>query len=107
MNKLYLIVVLVFTIFFGCKKSSSDTSSTGTKSYKVVAEVDCPFNQQVQDISSYDTYVGFDSPTFTPKANTWYKNTENLYFKIGADATPKSQMSQRILISKHYTTYCQ
>ncbi|MFN6318543.1 MAG: hypothetical protein ACK4YR_02090, partial [Bacteroidota bacterium] len=75
MNKFFLTLVLIFTIISGCKKSSSNTSSIGVKSYKVVAEVDCPFNQQVQDISSDDVYVGFDSPSFTPRANTWYKNT--------------------------------
>jgi hypothetical protein len=53
-------------------------------------------------------YIKFDSPSFTPIANKWYKDEDGFfYFKI-ADVNPvQGQLGQRKLVSQHYNTYCQ
>jgi hypothetical protein len=101
-----LFLFFIIIAFTYCSKK--DQTSTLNLSYKVVAEVDCPFNRIVQDISNDVTYVSFDVPGFVPNANTWYKDENNYYWKIGADVSPsKTQLSHRVLISKHYSSYCQ
>ena len=94
-------------LFLSCSKDNNNDSSE-PKVYKVVSEASCLSNT-VEDVSGYGVYVEFDSPSFTPIANKWYTDQTDkyFYFKI-SDITPvRGQLSQRILKSQHYTTYCQ
>ena len=97
--------VLLSLLLFSCSKENNDIS-TGTKVYKVVAEASCLSNT-VEDVSNYDMYIEFDSPSFTPIANNWYKVEGGFfYYKISNTTPIKGKLSQMVLISTHYTTYC-
>ena len=105
MKKIILFVFTLSLLFSSCSKDNNNDSSE-PKVYKVVSQVYC-LRDAVDDVSNDGVYIEFDSPTFTPIANKWYKDqTGYFYFKI-SDITPVQQSSQRILISQHYDTYCQ
>lgn len=72
-----LFVFTLSLLFLSCSKNNNSKP----KVYKVVSEAHCLSNT-VDDVSSYDVYIEFDSPSFTPKANKWYKDqTGYFYFK--------------------------
>jgi hypothetical protein len=108
MKKIVLFVFTLSLLFSSCSKDNNNNNnndSSEPKVYKVVSEASC-LRDAVDDVSNFGMYIEFDSPTFTPIANKWYKDeTGYFYFKI-SDITPLQESSQRILISQHYDTYC-
>lgn len=97
-----LFVFTLSLLFLSCSKNNNSKP----KVYKVGYEARCLLNT-VEDVSSYDMYMEFDSPSFTPIVNKWYKDqTGYFYYKI-INITPVQQYSHQILISQHYDTYCQ
>ena len=110
MKKNILFVFTLSLLFSSCSKDNNNNNNNDNNSepkvYKVVSEAHCLTNT-VDDVSSSGVYIEFDSPSFTPIVNKWYKDqTGNFYFKI-SNITPVQQYSQRILVSQHYDTYCQ
>jgi hypothetical protein len=102
-----LFVFTLSLLFSSCSKDNNNTDNNSEpKVYKVVSEAHCLTNE-VDDVSSSGVYIEFDSPSFTPIVNKWYKDqTGYFYFKI-SNITPVQQYSHQILISQHYDTYCQ
>jgi hypothetical protein len=99
-------ILFVFTLSMLLSSCSKDDNNSA-KVYKVFYLASCLSNS-VENVSNDDIYIEFDSPSFTPLVNKWYKDeTDVFYFKF-SDLTPvQGDLSQRILISQHYDTYCQ
>ncbi|WP_353083537.1 hypothetical protein [Flavobacterium sp.] len=107
MKKIILFVFTLSLFLSSCSKSSNDDSSSEPKVYQVVSEARC-LNNTVTDVSSFGMYIKFDSPSFTPIANKWYKVDGGFYYYKITNITPvQGQASQRVLISQHYNSYCQ
>jgi hypothetical protein len=100
----FILTSLMLSISWSCDDNGN---SSGAKVYKAVSEVHCPFDNSVIDVSNDDVYIEFDNPNYRPTANTWYRDSNNYYWKIGVDASPKNQLSHRVLIAEPHTTYCQ
>ena len=106
MKKIILFVFTLSLLFSSCSNDNNNNNSSEPKVYQVVSEAHCLGNT-VYDVSNDGVYIKFDSPTFTPIVNKWYKDqTGYFYFKI-SNITPVQESSQRSLISQHYDTYCQ
>jgi hypothetical protein len=110
MKKVIAVALVALVFLSSCSKDDSGNGniSSSPKVYKVAYQASCLSNT-VENVSSYGMYIAFDTPSFTPIANKWYKDqTGNyFYFKI-VDITPvQGQASHRILLSQHFSTYCQ
>ena len=109
MKKIILFVFTLSLIFSSCSNDNNNNNSSQEKVYQVEYQASCLSNT-VENVGSFDQYIEFDSPTFTPIANKWYKDeTGYFYYKI-TDVTPLQDptiLSHFILISQHYDTYCQ
>lgn len=82
MKKNILFVFTLSLLFSSCSNSSNADSSGEPKVYQVVSEARC-LNNTVEDVSSYGMYMEFESPSFTPIANKWYKAEGGFfYYKI-------------------------
>ncbi|WP_396160632.1 hypothetical protein [Flavobacterium sp.] len=105
------IILFIFTIggllLSSCSKDENNDAPVETKVYKVFSIASCISNT-VTNVSNDDIYIEFDSPTFTPIVNKWYKDETNVfYFKFNDLTLVQGDLSQRVLISQHYDTYCQ
>ena len=101
-----IIFLLVISNCIACSKESNNILTGGRKVYQVATEASCLSNT-LEDVSKYDMYIEFDSPSFTPIANNWYKVEGGFFYYKIANTTPvNGKLSQMVLISKHYTTYC-
>ena len=78
MKKIILFVFTLSMLFLSCSKDNNNDSSE-PKVYKVVSQVYC-LRDAVDDVSNDGVYIEFDSPTFTPIANKWYKDQTDNYF---------------------------
>ncbi len=85
--------------FISCKKNSSTTDLSG-KGFIVTQAARCNgTSSTVSNLNVGDLYISFDSPTFTPAPNTWYRASNpgvpcgscNALFryKTGSDVSPK------------------
>jgi hypothetical protein len=100
-------ILFIFTFSLLLLSCSKDDNNFGTKVYKVSTIARCLSNT-VEDVSDDDIYIEFDTPSFTPLVNKWYKDdTDVFYFKFNDLTLIQGDLSQRILISQHYDTYCQ
>jgi hypothetical protein len=99
------LLLLLIANCISCSKENNEVT-TEAKVYQVVTEASC-LNNTLEDVSNYDMYIEFDSPSFTPIANNWYKVEGGFfYYKITNTTPVKGKLSQMVLISKHFTTYC-
>ena len=106
MKKIILFVFTLSLLFSSCSSDNNNNSSQ-EKVYQVVSMAHCLGNT-VDDVSNDGMYIEFDSPTFTPIANKWYKVEDNYFYYKITDITPvQGHASQMILVSQHYDTYCQ
>lgn len=88
-------------LFTSCKKNSSTTNLSG-KGFIVTQSARCNgTSSTITNLNVGDLYISFDSPTFTPAPNTWYRainptggsaGSGNLLFryKTGSDVSPKN-----------------
>lgn len=105
MKKIILFVFTLSLLLSSCSKSSNDDSSSEPKVYQVASKASCLSNTVENSIG---TYIKFDSPSFTPIANKWYKvDGGYFYYKITNITPVQGQLGQMVLVSQHYTTYCQ
>ena len=106
---MYKIILFAYTLsllFSSCSKSSNDDSQSGPKVYKVEFEARCLSNT-LENVGSYDMYTEFDSPSFTPIANKWYKVDGGFFYYKITNITPvQGKLSHFVLVSQHYDTYC-
>jgi PBP1b-binding outer membrane lipoprotein LpoB len=108
MKKIILNVFTLVLFISSCSKEESNVAPPEeTKVYKVFSVASCISNT-VTNVSDDDIYIEFDSPSFTPIVNKWYKDETNVfYFKFNDLTLIQGDLSQRVLISQHYDTYCQ
>jgi hypothetical protein len=108
MKKIFLFVFTLVLLISSCSNDESNVAPPEeTKVYKVFSIASCISNT-VTNVSNDDIYIEFDSPTFTPIVNKWYKDETNVfYFKFNDLTLVQGDLSQRVLISQHYDTYCQ
>ena len=98
MNKIILFAYTLSLLFSSCSKSSNDASQSGPKVYKVEFEASCLSNT-VENVGSYDMYTKFDSPSFTPIANKWYKTDGGFFYYKITNITPvQGKLSQFVLV---------
>ena len=97
MKEIFLLLSLICLLGISCNKSSTqDLSGKGF----IVAQVASCNNgiPEITNLSTGDLYVTFNSSTFRPTPNTWYRASNpgvpcgscNLLFrfKIGSNASP-------------------
>jgi hypothetical protein len=107
MKKIILFAFTLSLLFSSCSKSSNDDSS-GPKVYKVEFKASCLSNT-VENVGSYDMYTEFDSPTFAPIANKWYKVEGGFFYYKITNITPVQDsriVGHFVLVSQHYDAYC-
>jgi hypothetical protein len=105
MKKTILFIFTLSILLSSCS-SNEDDSEPGPKVYKVEYEASC-LNNTIEDVGSYDMYIEFDSPSFTPIVNKWYKVQGGFFYYQITNITPvQAKLSQFILISQHYSNYC-
>ncbi len=102
MKKIALPVIILF-LFSSCNKetdsesenTNQNTSNIKWKIFKVSSKVDCNNPSNIQPFTEY--YINFwtlsggnqePNSSFTPKPNTWYKVTSNLFLKTDSDIKP-------------------
>jgi hypothetical protein len=97
MRLLILNFLIISLLFVSCKKSSPavDLSDKGF----IVSQLATCENgtAKITNLLVGDMWIYFDSPTFTPAPNTWYRaynytggSTQGLFrFKTGSDVSPK------------------
>jgi hypothetical protein len=114
MKKLVLISLSVLSVFISCKKNSSTSSLVG-KGFIVSQAATCNGDgtYEISNMDVGDLYITFDSPTFTPAPNTWYRASNpgapcgscSLLFryKTGSDVSPKDALVTFDADTKAYT----
>jgi hypothetical protein len=106
MKKIILFAFTLCLLFSSC--SNDNDNSSREKVYKVEFEASCLRNT-VENVGSYDMYIEFDSPSFTPIANKWYKVEDGFFYYKITNITPVKDSrigSHFVLVSQHYDTYC-
>jgi hypothetical protein len=105
--KKIILLVFTFSLILSSCSSNDDDSQSEPKVYQVEFKASCLSNT-VENVGSYDMYTEFDSPSFTPIVNKWYKVEGGFFYYKITNITPvQGQASHFILISQHYSNYCQ
>jgi hypothetical protein len=100
MRLLILNFLIISLLFVSCKKSSPAVDLSD-KAFIVSQVATCENGSaRITNVSVGDVWIYFDSPTFTPAPNTWYRagnpgvspcgSCQLLFrYKTGSDVSPK------------------
>lgn len=101
MRPLILLISIISLSIASCKKD--DLSDKSSRAFIVTQRATCSStignpNSRISEISNLnpgDVYIAFDSPTFAPAPNTWYRIRSSSgmvlgRYKTGSDVSPKN-----------------
>ena len=99
MRQLILMTFIISLSLASCKKNSSATDLSG-KGFIVTQFAICNgTSSTIGNLNVGELYISFDSPTFTPAPNTWYRASNPgvpcgscgalFRYKTGSDVSPK------------------